>query len=247
VFEANVSPSLLSRMNNGQRPDLDGFVALVQWLGSPAENFMVKEGEQAQERPQPAIEAELAPLLRARKDLDETERAYLLEIVGSNDAQDQIGSPGAVVTLRRGFKKEAKSLALKAREELKIEAFAPFDPYALAELYGIEAHDLSAPDLPAAAVQHFTTLRTEVFSASLVSVGTGCIVIENHVHDSFRRRSTMAHEMAHVLLEHEFGFLLASDNGCRASSSVIEEEAAELSGGDSSGRSEDGWHPRVSV
>lgn len=81
AFEANVSPSLLSRMNNGQRPDLDGFVALVQWLGSPAENFMVKEGEEAQERPQPAIEAELAPLLRARKDLDETERTYLLEIV----------------------------------------------------------------------------------------------------------------------------------------------------------------------
>jgi len=134
------------------------------------------------------------------------------------------------VSLRRGFKKEAKNLALKAREELKIAPFAPFDPYALAELYGIKVHDLSAPDLPAAAVQHFTTLRTDVFSAALVPVGTGCIVIENHVHDPLRRRSTMAHEMAHVLLEHEFGLLLASDNGCRASSSVIEEEAAELSG-----------------
>jgi hypothetical protein len=134
------------------------------------------------------------------------------------------------VTLRRGFKKEAKSLALKARGELGIEAFASFDPYALAELYGIEVHDLSAPDLPAAAVQHFTTLRTEVFSAALVPVGTGCIVIENHVHDPLRRRSTMAHEMSHVLLEHEFELLLASDNGCRASSSVIEDEAAELSG-----------------
>jgi hypothetical protein len=68
-------------MNNGQRPDLDGFIALVQWLGSPAENFMVQEGDQAQERSQPAVEAELAPLLRARKDLDETEQTYLLEIV----------------------------------------------------------------------------------------------------------------------------------------------------------------------
>lgn len=134
------------------------------------------------------------------------------------------------MTLRRGFKKEAKEIALQARGELEIEVFAALDPYAIADLYGIEVHDLSAPDLPAAAVQHFTTLRTEVFSAALVPVGTGCIVIENHVHDPLRRRSTMAHEMAHVLLEHEFGLLLASDNGCRASSSVIEDEAAELSG-----------------
>jgi Zn-dependent peptidase ImmA (M78 family) len=134
------------------------------------------------------------------------------------------------VKLRRGFKKEAKEIALDVRRELGIEAFAPLDPYALATLYGIEVFDLSAPDLPAAAVQHFTVLRTEAFSAALVPIGTGSIVIENHVHDPLRRRSTMAHEMAHVLLEHEFGLLLASDDGCRSSSSAIEEEAAELSG-----------------
>ena len=39
--QAGVSPSLLSRMGNGQRPDLDGFIALVQWLGAQAEEFMV--------------------------------------------------------------------------------------------------------------------------------------------------------------------------------------------------------------
>jgi transcriptional regulator with XRE-family HTH domain len=81
AFEAKVSPSLLSRMSNGQRPDLDGFIALVQWLGSSAENFMIQPDNQAEERPQPAVEAELALLLRARKDLDDTERTYLLEIM----------------------------------------------------------------------------------------------------------------------------------------------------------------------
>jgi Zn-dependent peptidase ImmA (M78 family) len=40
----------------------------------------------------------------------------------------------------------------------------------------------------------------------------------------------MAHEMSHVVLEHEFKLLLATDSGCRASSSSIEGEAAELSG-----------------
>jgi hypothetical protein len=68
-------------MSNGHRPDLDGFIALVQWLGSPAEEFMVQPGDQADEKPRPALEAQLAPLLRARSDFNETEQNYLLEIM----------------------------------------------------------------------------------------------------------------------------------------------------------------------
>jgi transcriptional regulator with XRE-family HTH domain len=79
--EANVSPSLLSRMSNGHRPDLDGFIALVQWLGSPAEDFMVQPGDPIQDHSQPALEAQMGPLLRARSDFNETEQNYLLEIM----------------------------------------------------------------------------------------------------------------------------------------------------------------------
>lgn len=39
--ELQVSPSLLSRMANGLRPDADAFITLVQWLGVPAEQFAV--------------------------------------------------------------------------------------------------------------------------------------------------------------------------------------------------------------
>lgn len=132
---------------------------------------------------------------------------------------------------RRGFKTEAKKIALETRTEMHLGIFDPLDPYELAELYGLEVHDLSSPDLPAEAVQHFTTLQTTVFSAALVPIGDyRNIIIENHTHDPLRRRSTMAHEMAHVLLEHEFGLLLADENGCRSSKSAVEEEAAELSG-----------------
>lgn len=132
------------------------------------------------------------------------------------------------MTLRRGFKKEAKDLALAARRELGIDAFAPLDPYALAELYGIDVFDLGASDLPTEAVGYFTVTRPDRFSAALVPVGTGAIIIENQAHELPRRRSTMAHEMAHVLLEHEFGLLFASEDGCRAAASPVEEEANEL-------------------
>ncbi|MDQ0377862.1 ImmA/IrrE family metallo-endopeptidase [Amycolatopsis thermophila] len=135
------------------------------------------------------------------------------------------------MTLRRGFKKEARELALEVREELGLDVFAPLDPWALAELYGIEVYDLSNPVLPEASVRYLTEERPHVFSAALVPLEpSGAVIIENHVHPLRRRRSTIAHEMAHVLLEHPFGLTLTDENGCRSAVAGIEEEATELSG-----------------
>ncbi|WAL65365.1 helix-turn-helix transcriptional regulator [Amycolatopsis cynarae] len=79
--EAGVSASLVSRMGNGHRPDLDGFIALVQWLGMPAETFMVWPEGTPERRPRPSLEARLAPLLRADDELCESDRDHLLDVV----------------------------------------------------------------------------------------------------------------------------------------------------------------------
>lgn len=68
-------------MGNGQRPDLDGFIALVQWLGEKAETFMVAPDDQQEPMPRADLATEVAVLLRSRDDLDETDRRYLQEIV----------------------------------------------------------------------------------------------------------------------------------------------------------------------
>lgn len=132
--------------------------------------------------------------------------------------------------LRPGFKTTAYQIALEVREELGVPVFAPLDPYALAELYGIRVFDLSGAHLPPAAVQHFTGPARETFSGALVAVGTGSVIIENDAHGIKRRRATIAHEMSHVLLEHEFSVLLATEGACQTSTDEIELEAAELSG-----------------
>ncbi len=139
------------------------------------------------------------------------------------------------MALRHGFKATARRLALDVRAELGVDPFAPLDPYALADLYGIRVFDLSAPWLPTEAVRHFTGPAASAFSGALLSTGTATVIVENHVHDDTRRRSTVAHEMAHVLLEHEFGVLVTDGTGCRpgprpTSSSAVEQEATELSG-----------------
>jgi transcriptional regulator with XRE-family HTH domain len=78
--EADLSPSTFSRLANGYRPDVDAFAKLVQWLGVAAERFFVDRGSHST---QPDLVTELAPLLRARQDLTETDVAYLEELIGA--------------------------------------------------------------------------------------------------------------------------------------------------------------------
>ena len=78
AVEIGVTPSLLSRLRNGYKPDAEGFMTLVRWLGIPAERFLLDGHTGAR---QPALMAELAPLLRARKDLSKDDIEYLQEVI----------------------------------------------------------------------------------------------------------------------------------------------------------------------
>lgn len=79
AVEIGVTPSLLSRMRNKYKPDADGFMTLVRWLGMPAEKFLIDEDETSQR--QPELTSELVPLLRASRDLDEDDIAMLQEVI----------------------------------------------------------------------------------------------------------------------------------------------------------------------
>lgn len=128
-------------------------------------------------------------------------------------------------------KAELGRLALELRGEVGVDAHAAFDPYRLAEQYGIEVHLLSTLDcVPAAA--HFTVTRPAAFSGALVPVGTGAVILENDAHDRRRRRSTAAHEMAHWVREHPFTtpLMASSERGCRIGDREQEAEATELAG-----------------
>lgn len=132
--------------------------------------------------------------------------------------------------LQRGFKAAAKRLATELRTEIGLGALEAFDPYALAELYGVDVLRLSEIDCSPAAFEYFTRTRTEVFSGALVPTGTGSVILENDAHPVVRRRSTASHEMAHVVLEHRFAGSLVNERGCRTADPQQEAEASELAG-----------------
>lgn len=85
--DRGLSPSTFTRLANGHRPDVDAFAALVGWLGQPAERFITSDDHDAAD--EPALLAQLAPLLRARADLDETGADRLQSLFAAAIAQFQ--------------------------------------------------------------------------------------------------------------------------------------------------------------
>ncbi len=135
--------------------------------------------------------------------------------------------------MRRGFKEEAKRLALEIRGEIGLDAYAPLDPLLLANEYGIDVYpfsELGQHGCSDAALAYFADDEVATFSAALIPIGTGMVILDNDNHAATRRRSSIAHEMAHVLLEHRFTTAILGPDGCRAVDKETEEEAEWFSG-----------------
>lgn len=91
--EVGISPSTLSRMANSHRPDVDAFVALTRWLGTPSETYLVHADEAPPDN-EPDLLTVLAPLLRARKDLTDKDVAHLEDLVAAAVRRFKAERPG---------------------------------------------------------------------------------------------------------------------------------------------------------
>jgi Zn-dependent peptidase ImmA (M78 family) len=89
---------------------------------------------------------------------------------------------------------------------------APFDPYTFASEYGIPVVQLS--DLDGGARDHFLRADGSALSGALIPNGSGVVILENDAQPLTRRRTTMCHELAHVVLEHKFGVSLSDERKC---------------------------------
>lgn len=124
-------------------------------------------------------------------------------------------------------------VAAEERLDLGLSVMDPLDPYELADRHGIPVYPISqlaCSGCPDETIEHFLERRAKAWSAALVPVGTARIIIENDGHETPRRRSSVAHEMSHHLLEHVFGATLAVADHSKAYSTKVEKEALFLSG-----------------
>ena len=135
------------------------------------------------------------------------------------------------MALRRGFKSEAERIARRVRTELGIGAARPVAPEVLAELLGIEVR---AGDelIPRERFEELENIQPDSFSACTLRPSPDrVVVVYNPLSGRPRRRSDVAHELAHALLDHELSRVeRLGDVTFLSCDPTQEEEAAWLSG-----------------
>jgi hypothetical protein len=124
----------------------------------------------------------------------------------------------------------ADRLAGAVRSELALGVHDRFDPLRLADLYGVPVcalTDLVDEGADASSVHRLTALDPGCFSAGTVFVGSSRLIIVNPVHPPGRSANSLAHELAHLLLEHTPGPAIGP-GGCRVWDQDMEDEATVL-------------------
>ncbi len=133
--------------------------------------------------------------------------------------------------LRHGFKAEAERIATAVRTELGLSVADRLDCLALAkhlEVPVLSVRDLLGYGAPRTSVDRLLAAGAE-FSALTVCAGTRKLIVYNSSHPRGRRANSLAHELAHILLEHPAAPAL-DDGGCRRWDGTLEAEADWLAG-----------------
>ena len=133
----------------------------------------------------------------------------------------------------RVTQKFMQELARDERASLGIGDHEALDPYSLCEEHGVSVftvESLRSFGASSEAIQHFTSVNTGTWSAALVPIGSARIIIENEAHAPVRRRSSIAHELGHFLLEHKFQGALLGEDHKRQFDALQEKQATFLSG-----------------
>jgi hypothetical protein len=135
---------------------------------------------------------------------------------------------------RRGFKTSAEQTALKIRRKLKLDPSSRVLPTEVAKLLGIPIlKPEELPDLPPDVRQRLRFDHSEAWSAITVSNGKAHLIVLNPTHASTRTNSSLAHEIAHILLGHEPSIMFVmpqSDIALRTHNKEQEDEANWLAG-----------------
>jgi hypothetical protein len=118
--------------------------------------------------------------------------------------------------LRRGFKADAERIAELVRRDLGLEPLDRLDCFALAETWGIPVVSLGELREDGASEASIGRLMSPDagFSATTIVVGPRRLIVYNPRHEPGRKASSLAHELAHVILEHEAAPAIGA-GGCR--------------------------------
>ena len=105
--------------------------------------------------------------------------------------------------MRRGFKSWCERVAAEYRQTLGVPIDAALEPRALATLLGVRVTTPEElPALPAASRKQLVETDAGSWSAVTVSRGDAKLIVLNSGQSEARQASSLAHELAHIILNH---------------------------------------------
>lgn len=138
-----------------------------------------------------------------------------------------------MTALRRGFKTWCENAAYGYRRDLGLARNAALPPQELASHLGVTI--LTPEDLPAlqmAARRHLVVTDPSSWSAVTLKMGSRIVMVVNSGHSVVRGNSNIAHELAHLILEHRATqvFMMDGKMMMKEYDRIQEHEAECLSG-----------------
>ncbi len=134
---------------------------------------------------------------------------------------------------RRGFKTWCERSSLELRDKLGLKKSDPLNPLAVAKELGITVW--YPKDVPKLSPESLDTLRmgAKSWSAVTLHLDHRHLIIVNSWHSNARQISDLAHEIAHIMLQHRPAQMAISDDGALLLNTYdqhLEDEAAWLAG-----------------
>ena len=132
--------------------------------------------------------------------------------------------------MRRGFKVWCERTSHEYRSSLDVRLTDPLDPRRLANLLGVRITTPEAiPSLSRETVSQLTSVDRESWSAVTISHKRKRLVVLNSGQSRARQTSSLAHELAHIVLNHTTDKAVLSDEGFlfRGSYDAAQEEEAD--------------------
>jgi Zn-dependent peptidase ImmA (M78 family) len=109
-----------------------------------------------------------------------------------------------VSNLRRGFKTWCENTAASYRRDLSLGRAAPLDPLSLAKHLGIVVWTPEQiPGIKKEVLTHLTMTESDSWDAVTIQSDGVTAIVLNSAPDIGRRNNSLAHELSHIILEHE--------------------------------------------
>ena len=198
-----------SASNVGFLPDLENFQKIQRWLGISIQVLGNEKTNNSKPKVRKYTFAGVPPpaLNSTSPRSTDTHRS-------SCDGTARVIAGKTVKSLRRGFKTWCENAARGYRRNLSLQSRDALDPQLLANHLGVKIwRTVDVPGIDPNVVRQLTVIGSDSWSAVTLRLTGSDLILVNETHVLGRQNYTIAHELSHIILNHEPTQVFFTPNG----------------------------------